>query len=191
MKRFLSLLNGVPLIVCIACLLILVSGCTLFIADQGTAAPTDIDMHTVTVTPEKNTEPEIMPTHKPEMANVLSVEVSGTENAYQFSVEISSPDTGCEQYADWWEVLGEDGQLIYRRVLLHSHRDEQPFVRSGGPVAISSNTVVIIRAHMHPDGYGSAGIMGSVGTGFNPVDLAHDFAVDLERQDPLPDGCAF
>jgi len=70
------------------------------------------------------------------LADVLSVEVTGSPNAYQFSVKIASPDTGCEQYADWWEVLSEDGQLLYRRILLHSHVNEQPFVRSGGPVNI-------------------------------------------------------
>ena len=57
-------------------------------------------------------------------ANVLSVQVTDNPGAYQFAVEIASPDTGCEQYADWWEVVSQDGQLLYRRILLHSHVDE-------------------------------------------------------------------
>ena len=124
-------------------------------------------------------------------AHVLSVEVSGSENAYQFAVEISSPDTGCEQYADWWEVLNEDGKLLYRRILTHSHVSEQPFTRSGGPVLIDVDSIVIVRAHMHPYGYGGVALRGSVNGGFEGIQLGVDFAPELESDDPLPDGCAF
>ncbi|MCJ7717902.1 MAG: hypothetical protein MUO54_15480 [Anaerolineales bacterium] len=125
------------------------------------------------------------------LADVLSVEVAGSPNAYQFSVEISSPDAGCDQYADWWEVLNEDGQLLYRRVLLHSHVSEQPFVRSGGPVNIEAETVVLVRAHMNNTGYGGQTIKGSVQSGFNEVQLSADFAADAESKPPLPEGCDF
>ncbi len=125
------------------------------------------------------------------IANVLTVNVTGDPNAYQFGVEISSPDTGCDQYADWWEVLSEDGQLLYRRILLHSHVDEQPFTRSGGPVPITSNTVVYVRAHMNTGGYGGSVLKGTVGGGFDVIALASDFAADVESQGPLPEGCDF
>jgi len=133
------------------------------------------------------------PEEKPDVffADVVSVQVSGAENNHQLSVEIRSPDTGCEQYADWWEVITEDGELIYRRILTHSHVSEQPFTRSGGPVLISADTVVIVRAHMHPDGYGGAAFRGSVQGGFEEILLDLDFATELERVDPLPQGCAF
>ena len=124
-------------------------------------------------------------------ADVLSVKVTGKPDAYQFAVEVASPDTGCEQFADWWEVLIEDGTLVYRRILLHSHVGEQPFVRSGGPVTVKADTVVIVRAHMHPDGYGGRALKGTVNAGFEEVELAEDFALDVEKQPPLPDGCAF
>jgi|GEM_PF-2150998 len=91
-------------------------------------------------------------------ADVISVEVSGVDNNYTFSVGITSPDTGCEQYANWWEVISEDGQLIYRRILGHSHVAEQPFVRLGGKVKIDKQQVVIIRAHMNTSGYGGMGV---------------------------------
>jgi hypothetical protein len=128
---------------------------------------------------------------KPLAADVVSVEVTGAPNGYQFQVGISSPDTGCEQYADWWEVIAEDGQLIYRRILLHSHVDEQPFVRSGGPVEIGEDTIVIVRAHMNPGGYGGKAMQGSPASGFTEVALSPDFAADVESQPPLPDGCDF
>ena len=108
---------------------------------------------------------------------------------------VSSPDTGCDQYANWWEVLDESGNLLYRRILFHSHVDEQPFTRSGGPVAIDADTIVLVRAHMHlPDesyGYGGATMKGSPVSGFEQVPLPADFASKLEQTPPLPDGCAF
>jgi hypothetical protein len=123
-------------------------------------------------------------------ADVISVEVTGDTNAYQFSVGIRSPDTGCEQYADWWEVISENGALIYRRILTHSHVNEQPFVRSGGPAPIGANEVVYVRAHMHPTGYGGTVFVGSVRNGFQEVTVSSDFAVEVERESPQPNDCA-
>jgi len=129
---------------------------------------------------------------KPPLADVLSVRASGEPGAYQFAVEVSSPDTGCDQYADWWEVLSEDGQLLYRRVLDHSHVNEQPFVRSGGPVAIEADVVLWVRAHMNTaGGYGGKALKGSVEKGFEKADLDADFAAGVASEPPLPDGCAF
>jgi len=125
------------------------------------------------------------------VADVLSVDVSGQVNAYQFNVQVSSPDTGCDQYADWWEVLSEDGELLYRRVLLHSHVNEQPFTRSGGPVGIDVDAIVIVRAHMNIGGYGGAALRGSASSGFETVRLESDFAAEVEAQSPLPEDCAF
>lgn len=125
------------------------------------------------------------------LADVISVDVSGEESAYRFSVGISSPDTGCDQYADWWEVVSQEGELIYRRILLHSHVEEQPFVRSGGPVSIAVDSVVIVRAHMNTDGYGGAAFQGSVQSGFSETDLDPDFAAELAEEPPFPEDCAF
>jgi hypothetical protein len=128
---------------------------------------------------------------KMNVADVISVDISGDEGAYQFSVGIRSPETGCDQYADWWEVITVGGELIYRRILLHSHVNEQPFVRSGGPVNIAPDTVVIVRAHMNNVGYGGAVFQGSIQSGFNGVELDPNFASNLSETPPLPDGCAF
>lgn len=125
------------------------------------------------------------------LADVVSVAATGEAGAYTFAVGVQSPDTGCGLYADWWEVLGEDGALLYRRVLTHSHPDEQPFVRSGGPVAVAADTPVWVRAHLAPGGYGGAAMSGSVQAGFAAATLAADFAAGVETQAPLPDGCAF
>lgn len=138
-----------------------------------------------TATHEENPAPEKF------TADVISVEVAGEPMNYIFSVEIQSPDTGCGQYADWWEVLSEENSLIYRRILLHSHVNEQPFLRSGGPVPVTVDEIVYVRGHMHPDGYGGTVFKGSVQNGFEEAKVPSDFASEVENEPPQPEGCAF
>ncbi len=134
---------------------------------------------------------DMMDTAPGESARVTAVTVSGEANNYSFAVEIASPDTGCDQYADWWEVFDEDGTLIYRRILAHSHVTEQPFTRSGGSVNIGPDDVVYVRAHMNNLGYGTEVYKGSVSGGFTTDTLSPDHAANLATQEPLPNGCAF
>ena len=124
-------------------------------------------------------------------AKILNVEATGQPNDYIFAVTISSPDTGCDRYADWWEVVTPQGELLYRRVLLHSHVKEQPFERQGGKVKIQPEQKVIVRMHMFPDGYSAMAHQGSVDSGFTPKTLPDDFAPSLAFQEPLPKSCAF
>ncbi len=124
-----------------------------------------------------------------DLANVVSVSVSGEENGFQFSVGLRSPDEDCDQYANWWEVVSLDGELLYRRILTHSHPTEQPFVRTGGPVEILETEAVVIRGHMHPGGYGGVAYQGSVATGFQAVEKPASFASKLSESEPLPTVC--
>jgi hypothetical protein len=137
------------------------------------------------------------PTAEPELdeamaADVTAVLVSGVSGAYTFSVAVSSPDTGCDQYADWWEVITTDGELVHRRILAHSHVNEQPFTRSGGPVELRETTPAIVRAHMKNAGYGGVAFSGSPALGFT-ADPSATAAMAPELADavPQPDGCAF
>ena len=131
--------------------------------------------------------------NKSKYAVVEKVTVSGKEGKYTFSVTLKSTDKGCQQYADWWEVVTENGDLLYRRILAHSHVGEQPFTRSGGTVNISANDVVIIRGHMNTSGYGEGEVAmkGSVASGFQPFTISKEFAADIETKAPQPNGCAF
>lgn len=124
-------------------------------------------------------------------ADVEEVTFSGVEFEYQFSVTLRSPDTGCDQFADWWEVVSESGELLYRRILGHSHVSEQPFTRAGGEIGISENQQVWVRGHMSNSGYGGKTMFGSVEGGFKHLVMPAGFAADLEMAHPLPSGCAF
>ena len=124
-------------------------------------------------------------------AKVTEVQVTGSIDNYTFAVTVDSLDTGCDRYADWWEVVTPAGELIYRRVLLHSHVDEQPFERTGGTVAIKPDQQVIVRVHMSPGGYSNQAQKGTVASGFTATTLAEDFAQNLAVVEPLPEGCTF
>ncbi|MBE9097977.1 hypothetical protein [Vacuolonema iberomarrocanum] len=125
-------------------------------------------------------------------AEVTAVETYSQDgSSYTFSVTLASPDTGCEQYANWWEVLTVDGELLYRRILVHSHVEEQPFTRSGGPVTIEPDEIVIVRGHMDPAGYGTQAMQGTINDGFEVTTLTPDFAVDLAAAEPQPAGCEY
>jgi hypothetical protein len=125
-------------------------------------------------------------------ADVTAVRVSGAPGAYTFSVTLSSPDTGCDQYADWWEVITPDGELVYRRILAHSHVNEQPFTRSGGPVELQETTQAIVRAHMNNAGYGGVAFSGSPASGCAAdPSVTSALTPQLADQAPQPDSCAF
>ena len=73
---------------------------------------------------------------------------------WDFSVTLTYPDTGWEDYADGWFVTTPDGEVLGRRVLLHPHVNEQPFTRSLGGVVIPDDiTEVVVRSHNLISGY--------------------------------------
>ena len=87
--------------------------------------------------------------------------------------------------------MSESGHLLYRRLLLHSHVDEQPFTRTGGHVDARRDETVIARAHMNLATYGGVAMRGNLIDGFNSVILTTGFGDRVETMAPLPDGCAF
>ncbi|MDX1435755.1 MAG: hypothetical protein R3335_03020 [Anaerolineales bacterium] len=154
---------------------------------QATALNTEVPTSTATDGPVIKDTPVI----PGEFANIISVSVSGDAENYSFSVQISSPDEGCSRYADWWEVISEQGELVYRRILLHSHVNEQPFTRSGGPVNIGPDEIVLVRAHMNTGGYGGLAMRGTPAGGFETVEHDQSAFAGLAQQDPLPSDCDF
>jgi len=147
----------------------------------------------------KNTSTSIEDTHSKENNNTLSkisvdvVKVSISKNAesYTFSVSLRSDETGCKQYANWWEILDKEGLLRYRRILGHSHPTEQPFTRSGTLSDINEEEILFIRGHLNSVGYIGDIFKGSIKNGFSLVKNPILFSEDIELQEPLPSGCAF
>ena len=82
-------------------------------------------------------------------ADVVDVDVSCDESGVcRFSVTVLHHDEGWEHYANRWEVLSPDGEVLATRVLAHPHDDEQPFTRSLSNVRIPDGlSEVVVRAH--------------------------------------------
>lgn len=91
-------------------------------------------------------------------ADVLVVEAwRAADGSYRLGVTVRHDDSGGEHYADRWEVLSADGELLATRVLAHPHDSEQPFTRSLSGVRVPASVgAVVIRAHDSVHGYGGA-----------------------------------
>ena len=128
---------------------------------QSTPTPTAESVPTGT--PESTTEPT-----GEGMADVEFVKaVQAADGTWTFSVTVRHPDTGWEDYADGWDVVTPDGQVLKRnpddpftRLLLHPHVDEQPFTRSQSGIRIPEGvTQVTVRAHSLTRGFGGREIV--------------------------------
>lgn len=89
-------------------------------------------------------------------ADVVAVEVeSPGKRTYNFNVTVSHADQGWDHYADRWEIIAPDGEILAKRVLAHPHTNEQPFTRSLSAVKIPADIhQVTVRAHDSVHAYG-------------------------------------
>ena len=160
-----------------------------------TTASACSSQQTETATNDSTVAPPVEESTEPNSdsdSRILSVETTPlTDGTHTFNVTIESDETGCDRYANWWEVIDEDNNLLYRRILAHSHVNEQPFTRSGGPVTAEPQQTLIVRSHMHPTGYSTQAAKGSIESGFEPTTLPPNFAPELSETEPLPTGCTF
>ncbi|MCB1908419.1 MAG: hypothetical protein KDH15_13710 [Rhodocyclaceae bacterium] len=89
-------------------------------------------------------------------ADVVNAEAHcDSRRVCRFDVTVRHDDEGWNHYADRWDVLAPDGQVLGSRVLLHPHVAEQPFTRSLGGVVIPPELESVrIRAHDKLHGHG-------------------------------------
>jgi hypothetical protein len=77
------------------------------------------------------------------------------DGSYHFDVTLRHADAGWDHYADRWEVLTPEGEVIATRTLYHPHVDEQPFTRSLSGIKIADGVKqVVVRGHDSVHGYG-------------------------------------
>lgn len=78
---------------------------------------------------------------------VVDAQASGGGDIWTISVTLSHPDTGWDHYADGWQVLDSNENIIGFRTLAHPHVNEQPFTRSlSGVIIPADHNFVLIRA---------------------------------------------
>ena len=89
-------------------------------------------------------------------AHVMKVEaVCSTIRTCDFDVTVRHADVGFSHYADRWEVIGDDGEVLGVRVLQHPHVHEQPFTRRLVGVEVPEGTTeVTLRARCSQHGHG-------------------------------------
>ncbi|MEW7006864.1 MULTISPECIES: hypothetical protein [unclassified Lentilitoribacter] len=88
--------------------------------------------------------------------DVLDVKAEkNASGSYRFSVTVKHADEGWDHYADKWDVVDSDGNILGTRVLAHPHVNEQPFTRSLSNIEIPEDVkYVLIRAHDSVHKYG-------------------------------------
>ena len=82
-------------------------------------------------------------------ADIVDVDVfCDSASVCRFDVTVRHADEGWDHYANRWEILTPDGEILATRELLHPHDDEQPFTRSLTNVGIPADlSEVVVRAH--------------------------------------------
>lgn len=90
------------------------------------------------------------PTVHAGLADVLAVEIRPAAEPHRFDIDVTvrHADSGWDHFANRWEVLGPDGEILATRRLAHPHVHEQPFTRSLSAVRIPAEfTWIRVRAH--------------------------------------------
>ncbi len=84
----------------------------------------------------------------------VSVQPRGGDS-FDFDVTMTSPYDTARRYADAFRVSGPDGKEYGVRVLLHDHKDEQPFTRELTGVRIPAGVrQVVVQGRDQVSGYG-------------------------------------
>jgi hypothetical protein len=99
-------------------------------------------------------------------ANVLAVEFELLEDGrYRFDVTLVHDDDGeAPEFADWWQVETEEGQILGQRILAHAHGN-QPFTRSLTFEIPAGVTIVIVRGHDMQHEFGGQAMRVDLQTG--------------------------
>ncbi len=93
--------------------------------------------------------------------SVTAVKVNcNAQRICDFAVTLSHADSGWEHYADRFEILSPDENLLGTRVLHHPHVDEQPFTRSLQGVKVPPELQTVwVRGHDNVHGAGKVKIV--------------------------------
>jgi hypothetical protein len=110
-----------------------------------------------------------IPVARAGQADVVSVDaVHEGGGTWRFSVTVRHEDRDPDHWADWWRARTPEGRELGRRVLLHSHVDEQPFTRDERISIPAGTTVVVVEAHDKRHGLGGRTVTVDLGRASGP-----------------------
>ncbi|MGH1576708.1 hypothetical protein [Planktotalea sp.] len=93
-----------------------------------------------------------------EPPKVVKAVAHSTGMGWNFDVTLEHPDTGWDHYADGWEIVTGDGEILGTRILHHPHVEEQPFTRTLRHVMVPDGTrEVFLRVKCSADGWKDSG----------------------------------
>lgn len=108
-------------------------------------------------------------------ADVVFVEIRQEDaDTWTFAVTVRHDDRDPDHWADRWRVRSVDGRELGRRVLLHSHVGEQPFMRDERVRIPRDVRTVVVEAHDKVHGLGGATVT---------VDLSKPSGPNFRRRD--------
>lgn len=92
---------------------------------------------------------------------VVDIKVSQSSNgSWCFDVQIRHNDEGWHHYADAWQIISLQGDVLGERVLYHPHENEQPFTRRVCGVQIPNDvTMIMIRGKCNVHGFGNQSVV--------------------------------
>ena len=94
----------------------------------------------------------------PDLNFAQVVFVQATQNSsglWKFDTTVRHNDEGWAHYADAWQVVDPQGNVLAERILTHPHDTEQPFTRSQSNIDIPPEiSRVIVRAKCNVHGFG-------------------------------------
>lgn len=83
--------------------------------------------------------------------------IPAADGTYRLDATVRHDDAGWDHYADAFEALTPDGEVLGTRTLLHPHVEEQPFTRSLSGLEVPAGTrEIVVRARDSVHGYGGA-----------------------------------
>ena len=157
--------------------IILVFGIVLIVGCQG--KPETLSQETM-ITVSETTKADPVSNGNADVTYVRAERA--VDGSWTFYITVQHPDTGWEDYADGWDIVLPDGEIIkpdpdseFTRTLLHPHIDEQPFTRSQSKIKIPPGvTTIRVRAHDLVDGFGGEEIVVDIkiesGPGFEVIE---------------------
>jgi hypothetical protein len=85
---------------------------------------------------------------------IVNAKVTKQGMNWRIEVTLRHDDTGWDHFADGWEVLDAQGNVLGYRELMHPHVDEQPFTRSLSNLMLPDGTrELFIRTHCSVKGW--------------------------------------
>lgn len=87
-------------------------------------------------------------------ADVIDAKARIIGEQLRISVTVKHDDEGWDHYADRWDIIAPNGDILGERILFHPHVNEQPFTRSHTIKIPENITSVTIQAHDNIHGLG-------------------------------------